>query len=396
LISPRRCKNWLDTLLTYVEETESPRDFWLWSGISTIGAALQRRVWVPFGLENIYPNLYMMFVAEPGWCRKGAPVGLSKKMLLEVGVDVSIDSPTKRYLTKKLDELSRGQHFQHDGVAMPQAAMACISKELSSFLANDPKAMTEALTDLYDSHDVWDYGTSGAGEDVLRSLCISCLMATTPSWIARNLPEEAIGGGFTSRFVLISGQERHKDVPYPPPPPRQLYQDLVGDLGRIYQITGEAVWEQDARDHYDNWYLGIRQWAHDVGDSRLFASFSRVHVMAIKAAICYRVSYSDELILTKKDIEQAIKMLTIVFNSASAAFSSHGRSKTAIETDNVYGIIDAYNQISFKKLLRANYRNTDRAELRDVLDNLEAMGKIDWVRDPVKWISLISIRRGSG
>src|SRR3990172_7573375 len=32
----RQCDNWLISLMDYVEETEAPRVFWLWAGISTI------------------------------------------------------------------------------------------------------------------------------------------------------------------------------------------------------------------------------------------------------------------------------------------------------------------------------------------------------------------------
>ncbi|MCP3684349.1 MAG: DUF3987 domain-containing protein, partial [bacterium] len=193
----RRCKNWLKSLASYVEETESPRNFWLWSGIFTLGASVQRKIWFPFGLDNLYPNLYLMIVAEPGVCRKGAPVGLAKKMLYDIESPVFADSPTKRAMTKAMHELSRTSHFTYQDKQKAQCPLALISKELSSFLAVDPKAMIEILTDLFDSHDEWKYETSGEGHDSLFGLCVSCLFASTPSWIAANLPEEAIGGGFT-------------------------------------------------------------------------------------------------------------------------------------------------------------------------------------------------------
>lgn len=375
-MSSRRCSNWLKTLQQYIEETESPRHFWIWAGLFCITSALQRKVWIPFGMEPIFPNLYVMVVAEPGWCRKAAPVSFAKKILLDIEIPVGIDSPTKRHLTQKLADLSKNQHFQYRNVTKSQAPLALVSKELSSFLAVDPKNMVEVLTDLYDSHSQWDYGTSSQGEDFLRNLCINCLFATTPGWIAKNLPEEAIGGGFTSRFVLVSGTERYKELSHPPVPPTELYRDLKIDLARISQITGEIEWAKDAFELYDSWYKTILAWARKVGDDRLFPSFSRVHVIAIKTAIALHIAESDSLVIEKWDIEGAIRLLTSVFDTASGAFSSHGRSRTAVETDRLKGQLKILKVVTFKKLLRLNYRNTNKLELSEVLENLEAMGSI--------------------
>jgi len=375
-MASRRCVNWLKTLAQYVEDTESPRHFWLWSGIFCITAALQRKVWLPFGLETIYPNLYIMFVAEPGWCRKGAPLAFSKKILSDIEIPVGIDSPTKRHLTQRLAELSKNQHFIHKTVTKSQAPLALISKELSSFLAVDPKAMVEVLTDLYDSHDVWDYGTSGAGEDFIRNLCIGCFFATTPGWIAKNLPEEAIGGGFTSRYVLVSATERYKELSWPPVPSKELYRDLKIDLAKISRIVGEVSWSKEAYLFYDAWYKTILDWAQKVGDDRLFPSFSRVHVMAIKTAIALHVAENNSLIIEERDIQAAVKLLTSVFNNASIAFSSHGRSRTAVETDRLKTQLKVLKTVTFRKLLRMNYRNTNKLELSEILENLETMGHI--------------------
>ena len=76
----RLCSDWIKTLGQYVEHTESPRQFWIWAGISTIASALQRKVWLPFGMETIYPCLYIMLVAHPGECRKGPPIAFSRKI----------------------------------------------------------------------------------------------------------------------------------------------------------------------------------------------------------------------------------------------------------------------------------------------------------------------------
>ena len=134
-------------------------------------------------METIYPNLFIMVIAPPGRCRKGSPVGFAKNILLDVGVNVFVDSASKRALTQKMDEVSKTHScsFQitgedGDSVYKSQCPMCLISKELSSFFAVNLKEMVELLTDLFDSHEKWDYKTSGKGEDCLHGVCVSALL----------------------------------------------------------------------------------------------------------------------------------------------------------------------------------------------------------------------------
>lgn len=367
----RKCSNWLETLGEYVEDTESPRQFWLWSGIFVIGAALQRRVWFPFGMDTIFPNQFILTVAPPGWHRKGAPVSFAKRILEDIQLPVGIDSPTKRHLTKRLAALSETEHFFYKQFKRVQAPLALVSKELSSFLAVDPKNMIEAVTDLYDSHDKWDYGTSDKGEDFIRNVCICCYFATTPDWIAENLPQAAIGGGFTSRFVIISGKEAYKDVAWPKLPDQIIYKKLKVDLETISHLVGEFSWQEDAFQFYNEWYLKIKEWAKDVGDDRLYNNFSRVHVQAIKTAMCLHVARDDSLILDLEDIETAATLLREVYDTASEAFASHGRNPMAISADKIVKQCRLFGETSAGHLLKLNYRDVSKKTLFEILENLE-------------------------
>ncbi len=387
----RRCSNWLSSLQEYAEETESPRDFWLWSGIFCLGAALQRKVWLPFGSGKIFPNFYVMIIAPPGWCRKSVPVIFAKKILTELELPVYVDSPTKRAFTKKLDELSKHSHFEYrtpEGVLvnMPQAPLSCISKELSSFLAQDPKAMIEILTDLYDPHDTWKYETSGQGSDSIVAPHVGCLLATTPAWMAANLPPEAIGGGFTRRVVIVSAKEGYKDLSLPPQPSESLYRKLQEDLGYIATLVGEFKWEEKAFALYDKWYPSLKKRAKTFEDERVQPFLSEAHVIALKTAMTLHLAKKDSFILEEGDIRTAIILLEKIIATASTAFSSHGTSKTALNVDRVMnqlgGLTNAGMQgITFSNLLKVNWRNTNKEELLEVLSTLEGMDVISTVLD---------------
>jgi len=368
----RRLENWLKGLQHYVEDTEAPRHFWLWGGIFTLCAALQRRVWLPYGIEILYPNIFVLIVAPPGG-RKGGPVGFARKILREIGHNVSADSLSKRRLTRILCDISGKSYFEYKGKQVAQAPLAIVSKEMSSLLALDPKAMVEVLTDLFDSHDSWDYETDGAGSDLLRGVCVSCLAATTPTWLAGNLPIEAIGGGFTSRCVLVYGDRKYKEVPIPSEMDEQLYSNLCTDLNRIAMLKGEFHWAPGAEDFFKSWYGTIGEKTRQIKDARIHPFMSRIHIVVLKTAIALRVAYSDELLLTEDDLGRAIEIVESTLHDASTALGGHGRSQSAQDVEVVLRQIRISGEVSFTELLQMNYRNTSKTELEAILETITSM-----------------------
>ena len=373
----RQLNSWLKGLQAYVENTEAPRQFWLWGGVSTIASALQRKVWLPFGIETQYPNLYVLIVGPPA-SRKALPIVLSKNMLLEIQVPVSRDSGSKRDFTKGLAETGKTEIFTYEGVRHSQCSISVISKEMSSLLAVNPKEMIEVLTDLYDCHNKWDYGTAGQGEDVLYNVIANCLIGSTPTWIAANLPQESIGGGYTSRHVIVWGDQVYKRVALPEITEQQekLYKTLVSDLGHINRLVGEFTWDPEARKFFKNWYKNIDDKIVQTPDDRLHPFIGRMHTIALKTAMCLRVDYSDELIITPDVIQEAIKMVETILVTASEAFGGHGRSRMGIDVNRVIGQMKMLKQTQGRDLLRLNYKHLTLSELKEVLQTIEGMGLI--------------------
>jgi len=379
-MSKRKLPNWLKGLAEYVEDTEAPRNFWFWGGISTICSALQRKVWLPYGLEKLYPNIYLLIVAPPGK-RKGGPPTLSKRLLEDIHIPVAVDSSSKRSLTKELAETVKTEQYTYLGKPKPMAALSIISKEMSSLLAVDPKGIIEVLTDLFDSHDSWKYKTSGQGQDFLYNVCVNCFLVTTPTWLMRNLPEEAIGGGYTARQIVIAGGERYKNVPIPSELDKALYKALKEDLNKIAHIVGEFVWQPEAREFFKSWYRTLPAISRQMKDERVVNFLERIHIMVIKVAMALRVSYSDELIITTEDMGQATELLMSVAAGIPKAFGGHGTSRLGPDTHKVLDQIRLLGKTTFKELLGANYRNLTKTDLKEVIETIEGMGRIRVVFD---------------
>lgn len=370
-MSERRCENWLKTLADITSRTEAPTHYWLWSGIFTLCSALERKVWVPYGLDDIYPNLYVILVSPPGKCRKGGPIAISKKLLEKIQCTVSKDSTSKQALCNELSD-SFGQVVLPDIGTVQQSPMAVVSKEFSSLLSVDPKQMIEFLTDIYDSHDIWKYRVLSRDEEVLYGPCLGLFAATTPTYIASNVPYEAFGAGFFSRVVFIVGEGKKQRVPRPEKSEEEerAIKNLAHDLQIIKQIRGPFTWERRAGEYFDTWYNELDNKYKELKDERFHGFIERAHIQVLKSAIALRVAHTDDLTFTIGEIGQAIEMVDDVFKTLPYAFGGMGRSERSQDVVDVMRHLRVIGKASYAQLLADNWMNVSPTGLREALDIL--------------------------
>jgi len=386
---PRLLSSWLEGLKEFVEETESPRQYWLWGGVSTIASALQRKVWLRFGMEKIYPNLYVLLVGPPAQ-RKDAAVSFSRRILTDLGVPTAADSSSKRRFTSSLEKTRETEQFYLEGKPAMQCAMSIVSGEFSDLFAVNLKEMVECLTSVYDSRDIWKYETEGKGQDKLYNVCVNLIAATTPEWIMDNLPASAIGGGFTSRFVIVYADKVYKRVTIPwvrniedlfnpeqYEKQMKIYEALKTDLMHIHSdLVGEFAWSREAYSLFDSWYKKVDERLKAVPDERLHPFVGRMHTIVLKTAMSLRVGYSDQLLIEPPEVEAAIGLLEGVLATASDAFGGQGRSKMGPDTQRVMGQLKVLKVASFRELMKLNYIHLNKTDLQGVLATIQSMGLV--------------------
>src|SRR6185437_11776638 len=63
----RNFPNWIEAYCDYAADGFVPPQFNEWAALSAVAAALERKVWLPWGdTFNFYPNLYVLCVSMPG------------------------------------------------------------------------------------------------------------------------------------------------------------------------------------------------------------------------------------------------------------------------------------------------------------------------------------------
>lgn len=381
----RELDNWLDSYLKYTDNTESPVSYHTWCGLSVIAGALQRRVYLQWGLaETIYPNLYVVLIGPSGRTRKGTAIGIAKSMLKATpGITVVPESSSGRQaMILAMKRASKNFEDPIDGKIKFHCSVTAFSEELSVFLGQGDIAYLSNLTDWYDSKDDWEYETVGRGKDSLQGLCLNLCGGTAPDWIQSMIPQEALGGGFTSRVIFIVEEKKRKIVPeyVVDDETRELGEKLQRDLERIANLAGEMRFDEEGKQAYVDWYIDqdtkLSAGQAAIPDTRFAGYCERRATHLRKLMLVCSASRGDDLRLTKADFLKAKGLLEAAEVKMGRTFGGLGKARNSAETDTVMDFIREMGTTTRQMLLKKFYRDIDPMTLSTVETTLEQAGKI--------------------
>lgn len=379
----RTLPDFLTAYRQYTENTESARIFHEWVGISLISSALRKKVKLHLGRLRVYPNTYIVLVAEPGKARKSVAISFGSPIIKSVeDIKMSADAITREALLQDL-ELCAVDSLMPDGRMFKHSSLSIISTEFESFLGQKAEnaKMLVLLTDLFDCAEApWKYRTKNSGNTTIPSVFLNILGATTPESLATALPSAAIGGGLTSRMLFIWADKKEKKVPIPFETEKtlELKEKLKKDYFLISQIAGEYIFSKDAVDFWVSWYnkyedLDINRTCTDPSFN---GWYSRKPMMILKIAMIIAASESDELTLQTHHLNTAIKKIEETEQGMGNAFRSVGKSTITGEVDTVITIIRSNGKISQTNLMRAVWRDLDSVKFQNVIQTILSTGRV--------------------
>lgn len=381
----RELSDWLDSYIKYTENSESPLSYHVWCGLSVIAGALQRRIYLKWGLGRIiYPNLYVVLVGPSGRTRKGVAIGIAKEFLKKVpGISVAPESSSGRQaLILAMKRAMTNFQDPSDGQIKFHCAVTAFSEELSVFLGQGDIAYLSNLTDWYDSKDDWEYETVGRGKDSLQGLCLNLMGGTAPDWIQSMIPQEALGGGFTSRIIFIVEEKKRQLVPkyVPTPEEIELADKLQIDLERISQLAGEVTFSEEAEKIYIDWYIkqdtALSNNQPPIPDSRFAGYCERRATHLQKLMLLCTASRGDDLMIQAEDVNRSLALLKSAETHMHKTFGGLGKSRMSDETDMVMTYIKNIGTTTRKALLQKFYRDIDAQTLSNVEALMQQMGTL--------------------
>ena len=377
----RKCPEpWLDTYIEYTKEQESPKSFNVMTGFAVLSAAIGRNVWLPRIKYTIFPNLYVIMIAASAKCRKSVAVGIGRKLLVamekppmifaqKITPEALIDAITE----SKVDEQCYGLIF---------------SDELSVFLSADAmkRGIIPVLTSFYDSHSKWEYHTKGRGKQLIKNSSLGMLAATTRDDFINSMPKSAIGGGFTSRLVLVY-EERPSHLKLFNPvniageeveeTDREvaLRRHLIADLNYIQKkVKGKLSFSKEAKKASLKWYESEQDTDRDIATD---GYFGRKHDTMFKMAAILCISESDELVIQEHHIVRALKILKVTEDKMEKLVSKIGTTESGSLTERVLNHISRSPDITHSRLLRKCWRFASAQDLTAIIRTLIDSGEVD-------------------
>jgi len=382
--------DFLKELMDSTNEYESPRQFWYWSGLAMLSAAVKDNVWVERGgiqELNVYPNVYIMLLAKSG-LRKSNPVSFARRI-------VKINELTRVYSGRSsieaiVQDLGKAYTTLSKKVIVDACGLVTAS-EFSSSLINNPQALT-ILTDLYDRNynsGEWRSMMKVAGVDNLKNPTLSMLVATNPAHLQDFVSAKDMYGGYFGRTFIIQADKKHRSS--------SLFGQKMGRtpdiillsdyLKRISKLSGAFTNTEQAAKIYDYWYQQHDLNAGTNGNEDRTGTEERTGDSVLKVASLLSLSQSEDMIIREGHIEQAIKLCEPLINTAGRATKGKGKSNfgeaTAIVLEELW---KNKGEISRERLLEKHWADFDALDLNRIVITLEGQKAIQVKQDGAKTI----------
>lgn len=268
-----------DDYLALQEESETPRDYLIWSLIAFAAGLLGRNVSLRFGPNlTITPNLFVILLG-PSRMRKSSAIAMTQSLMQGMSLNYCpTDTGAQRHgIMRALTGLGRVHerklHYADRGPLVPSMLnprrpddMMIVAQELGRLLGQGSVDMMNFLNDLYDGVEI-DYQTK-AGETKLNRPLATLLGATTPQNLAGILPDSATGHGILGRIVFVYADRIHKQVPVPPDATEEWHESRAKIVRRLQWIDENRLdfsISKEARSEY----IRLYSYSAPVEDPRL-------------------------------------------------------------------------------------------------------------------------------
>jgi len=336
--------NWLDNYAKYTKDHFSPALFHLWVGISCISAVLERKVWTTLVRDKIYPNQYVILVAPPGLCGKGAAMSLGKELLQEVdNLNIGPDMVTREKLIKIMTEVQDTYPDKITGRPIIHSSLTMICDELESFMTAKNDDLVVFLTKIWSAEHLKkvEYKTKHVGEDIIIGPWLNMLGATIPAFFSLPIMQKVIGGGFSARTIFL-----YSEWPRPKRIGKEVSQamdkwvePLVEGLQEIHLLTGEFTFTDEAWAWFQPWVENAPQELIVDAAMAVFKIRETPHLMKI-AMVLSASQGGNGMKITLDNCKMALYYLEAVEKWMRMLFTGTGRAETNEDCKTMLTYID--------------------------------------------------------
>lgn len=364
-----------------VGESEAPSIFHRWASISIIGAILARRIWLPFGHSNIYPNQYVMFMGSAG-TRKSTAINIGAKLLKGTGYDkFAADRVSKEkflMMMSSVDEMNLDDPDALLELTLDEPAESYIvAEEFTDFTGMNNMEFYTMLTKLWDCPSEYLHPKIHGKDVEVNKPTVSILSGNTAQGFSLAFPAEALGNGFLSRVILVYGETTGRKVTFPKPLEEGKRQELISFLREVKRLDGACELTEAAKAICDRIYKEYIP----IDDHRFLGYANRrfTHLLKLSMVIAAaRLSITIDV----EDILKANTLLYVTELKMPRALGEFGKSKYSDAASAIIDILHtAKRPVSANELWKKVQKDFNRlTEFHDVLKNLQQAEKIQTMK----------------
>jgi hypothetical protein len=186
--------------------SESPKSYLLIAGMSALGAALGRGVWMESDMRRTFPMLNIVFIGPSGLGKTEA-ITYGQTLLLEkipesLRPHIIEGEATRAALT---DDLAKNPHT------------VFIAEEMASVFTKQKyqEDMVPFVTELLNYKTKVERRTKSGKLQVIMEPAVTFQCGTTLDWFQKQLPNTAAVGGFLPRFLVVHEEDKAQIIPWP-------------------------------------------------------------------------------------------------------------------------------------------------------------------------------------
>jgi len=368
--------------LSYVKDTECPIFFHRWCAIAAIGAFLERRFYFQHGHFDIFPNLYVMLIGNPG-TRKSTAIKIVQGIIKQAGyTDIAADKTSKeKFLLDLVGPSSEEEESTLWGKEADEITNCFImADESNDFFGTNNLEFLSLLGTLWDYRGVYESRVKNSKSVAVPNPTISILGGNTPTGFASAFPIEILGQGFFSRLLLVYSDPTGRKLTFPSTPTSES----TGNIANLFQhikatIFGPAIITSGARQLLDKIYKQYR----GINDIRFESYSSRRFTHLIKLCLIHAAADLTDTI-SETIVIRANTVLSHSEKLMPKALGEFGRAKDSGVSHKIMQILDSTSQVlSVNEIWAHVHSDLDSVgKLGDLIRNLVVADKIMSVKEP--------------
>jgi len=334
---------------------------------------LRNNVYFQHGQMCIYPNTYIVLLAESAQYRKGMPIEVCRRLLSAVK-HTKVFSGTAS-IQAILDVLSQDSANKMTGIPIKGGSALITADELAAFFVADPR-LIPLLTDIWSPRAEYEYLLRSQNSIKILGLCPSLLAASNDQFLREVYDSRAVYGGLLGRTFLIKPSETR--------PANSLMEDtknidekpLIESLNKIKELRGRVRFTIEAIQAYNKWYTELYE-QYKVHPDKT-GVIQRMHVSVIKLAIIQAAARCS-LEITEEILNSAIlDVLSLKQNYSLYIMSSSNASHAQVGTLFLASMLEKPTfTISRKEFLAKNWQDVIIEDFDKIVDTLVAGGMIE-------------------